>query len=592
MIAAAALLTAPGCDKSGRGEAPVEPAPQADVGPGGAPISAAGNRPPVELIHVESHIHGLDDMMAGVDKVLASWTDEGGSWKARVQAILLSTGYGPGMLDAIDLEGQLAAKVAYPHPGQAHAGPTDATLSVSIPTTDNQALLDSLPGAYRPQPMGDDMWQLIQGELRYLMRATPDSMQVGFEPAQLDQAGALVAQPAQGRRVQVRAWNIPKDDIDPNAVLGGGGDFGRKLGEVVQALEALEAELDFGADRDLQLVGRIEAPFDRLPLEVYGAPLTQASPVASRLPGNAAVYADLSWGDPAPLHRGIDRMVDTTAVPPPFDTVVKDVVQGTHGLLDALAQEVMFATYLDDKRQATMLVAAKLADDERARKGVRALLGAAERALSAHIALVGDDPEYRYKVTYKQDGVGLPGGKADTFKVTVPKYMADDAKPAAALLGRKKQALEVLVFIEDGYGFVAVGAGGRKLLSQIARNLRNAPKAHLESEGGLELARAASGGCSLCVGVDVEQAARVMATLSADSGEGDPAKAEKLLDKVDDIELEGAVALGAAVDGKRGTLALGVSKALMFADRKQTRALEEIVDDYFNARSSPPMPVP
>lgn len=577
-----------GCDKSGR-DAPVDPSPADGRSNDAGPALAAGARAPVELIHIEAHVHEIDGMLAAVDEILASWTDEGGTWKARAQAILLSTGYGPGLLDALDLKGQVGARMDYPHPGQAHAGPTDASLAVSIPTKDNRALIDAMPGAYRPQPMGEGMWQLIQGELRYLLRETPSSMQVGFEPADLDRAAALVAEPAKGRRIKVKAWNIPKDDIDPNAVLGGGrGDFSQRLGDVIQDLESMEGEVDLGSGRDLQVVGRVDAPFDRLPLEMYGAPLRQPSEVAGRLPPGAAWYTNVSWGDPTPLHRGIKRLVEGTEVPPPFDSVVKDVVKGAHDVLDGLSKEIVFAVYVDDKDRGTVLVGGKIADPKGAQAGVRSIFAATERALSAHIALVGDEPDSKYEVKYKKDGVSLPGGKADSLVITVPKYMQDEADDAALFLGKKRPQVEVIAFVANGYGFVAVGTGSRQLMSTVARGVQRAPAKSLESDGGLALAREASDGCAICTAINVKQAARLAALVLRDTGDDDAA-AKALLADTNDLEIEAPIALGASVEGRRGTLALGVSKALLFADRKQTRRLEALYTAWSNG---PPPPAP
>lgn len=581
---------ASGC-KPGSKDRPVQPPPDGGASPATAAPGAGGPRPPVELIHIEGHLHELDAMLDGVDRALASWTDEGGNWKAQAQAIMLSTGYGPGMLDALALDGQFAGSFAYPHPGQAHAVPGDATLAVSVPTTDNRALIDAMPASYRPQPLGEGMWELLQGDLRILMRETPSSMQVGFDQAQLDQAGQLAATAPAGRRLQVKAWNIPKDDIDPNTVLRGrgGGDFAQRLGEVIKETTSITAEFDMGADRDLQALARVEAPFDRLPLEVYGAPSTTPSDVAGRLPAGAVSVVAMSWGDPAPLHRGIDRTLDAKAVPPPFDAVVEDVVSGTHAVLDGIEREVVMAVYLDEKGEGTVVIGAKIKDEAKATKGLRAVMTAAERAISGHIALVGDDPEYKYRVDYKEAGVSVPGGKADRLTVTVPEFMREDTKSMNMLLGAKKPRFEIISYVHDGYGFLAVGVGGRKVISKAARGIKSVPAESIETDGGLTLAREASGGCSICSATDVRGMARLGATVIRDGGEAGDA-GDALVASADALEIDAAVAMGFAVVGNTGTFAVGVPQALLFAARKDAKAITDLIDQFTDPPPAPAKP--
>jgi hypothetical protein len=560
--------------------------------PGDAPAAGASpqvvetiERPPVEKIRIRASIDDPADIIAALSKLFALWQDPAKSngqptdLMPFLQATLLQSGFGPGFLEGLDLNGRFAADLAYPQPGQQDATQADLELAAVLSANDSKRVIESLPKSFEAQPVGGAVWEVRQGGAPMLMRANNRSVDVGLNGADLDRGHALLDSIPAGHRVRVHASNIPKDDLDPSQPLDLPDSIAKPISKLLREASAVEAAMDVGTDRDLLVVGAADAPFGTLGLGPLGPPIEAESKVAATLPANAAAAIDMPWGDPSLLHKQLDRLTPKDDdVPPPFEQLVGDTFSAMHGILDNIDGEVVSALYVSKKEQATLVLAAETKSDSAMRASSRKLLAALNSGFEQHIKATGGDKDHRYKVSYKPDGLVFSGTKADHFYVTVPKYLQTEMGRAAnPYLGKKNPRLEVIVLIEDGRVFMTIGRGGKALISDISRKLGSDRATNLESDGGLALARRLDGGCHFCIALDPIELARLALIAARDTDDSRAAK--EGLKNLAKLDLPGQIALAAKLEEDRGSLGLGIPKDMLFSEPEKLRALKQLFDD-------------
>ena len=83
-----------------------------------------------------------------------------------------------------DLTGVMAADSSF--------FPEDPTnglrLTGSLAAVSPKGIMDGMPSGRRPQPLGNGMWELVQGDLRVLLREQAKSLEFALSPADLERA--------------------------------------------------------------------------------------------------------------------------------------------------------------------------------------------------------------------------------------------------------------------------------------------------------------------------------------------------------------------------------------------------------------------
>src|SRR5690606_27171730 len=135
---------------------------------------------------------------------------------AQIQAMLLQMGFGPGLWASLDLAGPFAVDAAfYPQdPGR------DLKLVGTLAAVSAKGVMDGLPSGQRPQPLGNGVWELIQGELRVLLREQPKALEFALASADLERAVGLAGEAGQGRRLRVRGADLPPGMLETAALNG------------------------------------------------------------------------------------------------------------------------------------------------------------------------------------------------------------------------------------------------------------------------------------------------------------------------------------------------------------------------------------
>lgn len=559
---------------------------------------AAGPAQPradLEKIEFSGQITGVGDMLDGGSQLINMWSPPPAgapptNLRDFIKLALIQEGFGPGFLESIDLDGAHAMDFAYPHEGQAGVTPADIELAVTVASTDAVRAIESLPAAMQPQPLGQDLWQVVEDDVQLFFRAQPDAMEMAMTMEDLDRATSLRGQVKPGPRIQMRASNLPAGEIDVSELIPLPPAAARPLSSILNETESVELFADFGTDRALTARAEAQAPFSRLGLDPIGPATQDPSELAKAMPANALAVWVMPWGDPAMLHQILDKRIPVDQIPAPFDGYVDQVVGGAHGILDAIEGEVLAAPYLDDKGRFTLVLAAEVKDEDAARKSLRATWTAAEKAFKDHIALAGSSPEHKYSVKFKKDGVRAGKHKGDLFTLTAPKDMHDELESLAWFVGAKKPKLEVASVVADGKVVVAIGAGQKDFMRSLGRRLgKKAGDDGLESGGGLALARELSEGCQYCVALDPVEIADFLFTTIADSpDEPDEVKkaAKEARAKLAKLKLDGEVALAARLGADRGAFGFGIPKQLLFAKPDEVKAIVEMIESIDEARDA------
>lgn len=556
----------------------------------GRPIARAD----LQKIEFSGSVFGVGDMLDAGGKLLTMWSPpEPGAPPINLRSLLevglVQEGFGPGFLESINLDAVHAGEFAFPHEGQGDTSDADVELRLALSAIQPVRAIESLPSEMRPQPIGQNVWQLVEDDVQLLFRAQTDALEIAMSMPDLDVATGLRGRVATGPndpRIRVAANNLPPGEIDVSEMIPLPAQLAGPFSSIMNETTSIDFAADFGTDRDL--IGRVgaAAPFGRLGLDPIG-PATQApSELAKSLPSDAMFVWLMPWGDPALLHRMLDKQIRVDQIPAPFDGYVDEVIKGVHGVLGQVRDEVLVAVYLDAKGHMTVAFAAEVTDEKAAQTAMREVWGAAEKAFKDHIALVGSTADHAYTVSFKQGAIKAGKAKADLFALSVPKDKQDDFEGATWLVGDKPK-LEVSTLVADGKLIVALGVGQKSFMAEVGRTLGK-PGDGLET-GGLALARKVTDGCQYCVAIHPQELAEMIFTVYAtdpDEPEEVHKAAEEALKKLVKLGLDGEMALALRLDQDRGVLGFGVPKTLLFADPAKVKALVELMDSIDDARDA------
>lgn len=555
------------------------PAASAD---GGAPSRATQPRPAVERVTVSGSVEGIDDMLAGFKKFSQSYMpEEASDPKAEIQAGLLGMGFGPGFFNNIDLDGVHAFTSATPTNG---GGPDDSSVSVSVAVLDARKLIENLPQSQRPSPLGEGLWELAIDSTRLLMRENGKELLLGMSPADIQTAGELRAKTKAGRRVRMKAINIPTDDIDPAAVLEelpGGSQLAAQLSEILRELEAITFETDFGTTRDFQLELGATAPFSKLGLGPIGSPRAASTALESHLPPDPVFVTSLSWGDPALLHKLVDA-TPVGQVPDPVRGMVEKAMKSAHGLLDQVASDVVFALYIDKKGRATFVMAASVKDEAKTRAALQGVHQVLAEGVETQATMAGKNKDGAFSAKLELEGLKVPGGKADHLTIRIPKDFTEDVRKAKMFLSGG--SLEAVSHVTDGTAVLAIGAGARALVTDVAKSSGKPRKNSLAQHAGLEGLRKSMGGCQICMAGDPLEYFRFRLMLVRDDTT-DKAIIKQAGERMYQLSKVGSIGqpgVGVKVEAKQAAVGLVVPQGTVFAPRASIEKLAEIntfVDD-------------
>lgn len=585
-LAAAVLAAAPltlGCTKKPASSAVVvvEDTPPDAAAPGGAaggssaevePAQPKRKSPSGKPIHVRAALHGAGDLMALVKQVTTAWTPKQPIDPAtQIQSILLQLGYGPGLWASLDLAGPFAVDSAF-FPQDPSAG---LQLVGSFAALSAKGVMEGMPSAQRPQPLGNGLWEFVQGELRVLLREQPKSLEFALSNADLGRAAGLAAEALQGRRLQLRVWDLPPGYVSGDYFNGLPGGLRKQVAAIMRETTSSTIELDGGTDRDLVLQIAAEAPFSRLGLSHLGAASTQPSALEALLPERPALVVAMPWGSPQTLHSYLDKGVRLDAIPAPFDKVVGEALASAHTILDQIASDVVFAFYFSPKGEATVVLAASVKDEAATRAAIRGVQQAAQKGIESFNQITGDDKSAKLALTYKLDGAKAGPLKADLFSLAVPKNMEKDVDDFVPFLVGKKK-LEAVTLVSGRIAVFAVGGAAQKLAADVAAGLGSGRKTSLGSDAGLRLARLSSQGCHFCVGVDPTALLHFNALTSPRQRE-DAARLKKLAAAAETFtRIGGAVGLGLKLDASRGALAVGLPRSVLVLAPADAASLGEL----------------
>ena len=566
----------------------------AGAGPSGGGSARPARPANIEKIAISGSVVGIGDMLDAASELITMWSPpQPGAPPINLRSLLdvglVQEGFGPGFLASIDLDGVHAAEFEFPHEGQPGTSDADVELRMAMSAISPVRAIESLPSEMQPQKLDQNIWQLVEDEVTLLFRAQTDALELAMSMPDLDVASTLRAKVPVGPnepRIRVLASNLPPGEIDVSDMIPLPPQLSRPLSSILNETTSVDFAADFGTNRDL--LGRIGAvaPFERLGLEPIG-PATQApSELARALPGDAVFVWLMPWGDPAMLHRMLDKQIPVDQVPAPFDGYVDEVVKGVHGVLNQVRDEVLVSVYIDAKGQMTIAFAAEVADEKATQAAMREIWAAAEKAFKDHIALTGTTADHAYTVSFKQGVVKAGKAKADLFTLSVPKDKQDDLNSAEWFVGSKPK-LEVSTVVVDGKLIVAMGVGQKAFMAEVGRSLGKGDG--LEAGGGLALARKVSDGCQYCVALDPKELGEMIFTVYAsdpDEPEEVHKAAKEALTTLGKLDLDGQIALALRFDKDRGVLGFGIPKTLLFADPAKIKTLVDLMNSIDEAREA------
>ena len=509
---------------------PVQPTPPATAAEPVEPVAqdepAAEPEADVEKVEVRATLENPEDLINALTD-LQKRIDPSNAQDPLVmlRGSLLAQGFAPAFLDNIRLDGLHTAWFAFP--AEQGAGPDAIDLAASVDVKNAGKVINATPSNFKAQPLGDGVFEIRLDNSQVLLQDAGKELLIGLSQEDLKKAPGLRADAGKGRRLRARAWNLPMDDLDPLEVLGIPRDvpFVAQLAAIAKEMDAVELEVDFGTKKQLEVVTKVEAPWEKLGLSPIGKARKKATALEKVLPANAFFVTTLSWGNPKVLHKTIDQNIRVGQIPPPFSDIAAKALKGAKTLLNQVSNDVVLAFYVDAKGQAAVVLAADVKNDDKTRNGMRKIDEAIAEALQAHATLQGKNNNAKFKVDVKKEGLRMAGVKADRVTIRIPKDFQDDFDNFGPFL--KKNAVESVSFVKNGVAVLAIGAGARGVATAAAKGVAKAPASSLANDAGLRALRAGMGGCQVCATVDFTKYLQFRLLLLEKSGDKGVAKEAK-----------------------------------------------------------------
>lgn len=542
----------------------------------------ASAMPAGKPIHIRAHVYELDDLLKLVQEVSLRWNPNRPiDPQAEIQAMLLQLGYGPGLWKNLDTTGMMAVDATFPLSG---SNVLEHTKMIGrVATHSAQEVIHAFPASQRPQPLGNGLWELILNQSRIYLREQPHALEFSLDANKFDEIDAFVSTVQGGRRLRLQAWDLPMQNFEVMDMIDNlplSPSLQQQLRAILQDLKQVSFEVDAGTNRDVQMQLSAQAPFERLGIRGLGSKREKSTVLEQKLPANPALVVAIPWGSPEPLHATLRARIPVDEVPAPFDSVVRDILTQTHALLDQITEDVVLAAYISPRGEATFVLAAEIKAKEPAQNALREIEEIVVRTISSYNELAGaNQADAHVKVRWKPDSVPTPIGKADFLALTVPKNLQQDAKKAALLL-TKTMDFEVVTLVEQNTAILAMGAGARKLVA----NMHSRSKPNLATDSGLALARAASGGCQICISFDPVEMTRYRLTFQRD-GSGEKEQRQELDKKLKQLAkvrlLDPEVGIGLQVHEMQGSIGVGVPKGLILPPPQSVEQVKEMLQTLF-----------
>ena len=193
-------------------------------------------------------------MLDAAGKLLTMWSPpEPGAppinLKSLLEVGLVQEGFGPGFLESIDLDAVHAGELAFPHDGQGPTSDADIELRVALSATQPVRAIESLPTEMRPQPIGQNVWQLVEDDVQLLFRAQTDALEIAMSMPDLDVANGLRQKVPAGPndpRIRMAASNLPPGEIDVSEMIPLPPELARPLSSILNETTAIDFAADFG----------------------------------------------------------------------------------------------------------------------------------------------------------------------------------------------------------------------------------------------------------------------------------------------------------------------------------------------------------
>ncbi len=553
-------------------------APASDLdGNPGSEATTPQPRPQGKPLHLKASVSGLGDLLQLVKQATQAWNPknpiDASAW---VQAALLQMGYGPGLWNNLDLAGVMAVDTTF----HLDAPTTDLRLIGSLAASNAKGVMEGMPSSQRPQPLGNGMWELAQDGLRVLLRERPKALEFALSAADLERAAGVAGEASGGRRLKVHASELPAGMLSADSFAMVPTGLRRQISAVLREASSASLEVDAGTDRDLVLELAADAPFERLGLSPLGQARVQPTALEGRLPAGPALVVAMPWGSPELLHKFLDnaqKLVDQLGAGA-FTDQGKQAIKASHALLDQVQNDVVFAIYVGNRGEFTLLIAADVKDEAAARKATADVFAAIKGALTAFNTLGGDKKDASIAVNLKTGGLKTGAGAGDTLTLGLPKNMAKEAEELKTILDSKQQ-LELVTLVAGGSASLTLGADARNVSTQIGQHSgKAAGKPSLAADGGLGLARFASKGCHFCVSLDLVGVARLVFHSNPEL------RADKT--KLKDLEaaaavvsrIGGALGFGLKLEPKHGALAGALKKSLLVLAPADAAAVGKLLD--------------
>lgn len=547
--------------------------PEATADTETTPSVAPPAPPQLPKVKIRASLEGLGDMMDATKLIVSNVDpDQAIDPRAQLGALLLGSGFGPAFLSNIELDGVHAFALAVPPRGGESM--RDLELAGSVAVRNGRALLEAMPASFQPQPLGDGAWELRLDDAMLMLREAPGELRLGLTPRDLTLAAELDRRPSPGRRIRARVEDLPTELLSPEQSPWIGQIPG--LDKVIAEAKAVEIELDYGTDRAFQLMTTVMAPFHMLGVEPIGTPRSTPTALEQRLPADAFFAATMSWGDPTLVHSSIDRLIPLDQIPDPFGQIAKQAVQGVHGLLDQISNDVVMALYVAKNGDATLLVAADVKADAEAAVGLRQVSDSVVQAIEAYAVMQGKNDAAKFKIEFKSGSVPLGKVKADRMTVRIPQDFRADLDAMETFI--EKDTVEIISWVSGQTAVLAIGAGAKTVAGDIAKSLGKPRKGSLAQDQGLQDIRTAMGGCQFCASFDIVDYLRFRLQLLGATRPKDKEvqkRTKALLAALAKAEVTGDPSLGVRVEREQGAIGMFVPKTLMFTGHEAIEVVTE-----------------
>jgi hypothetical protein len=192
--------------------------------------------------------------------------------------------------------------------------------------------------------------------------------------------------------------------------------------------------------------------------------------------------------------------------------------------------------------------------------------------------MAGGNKDAAFAAKLALDGLKLPNGKADHLAITIPKGFQADVRKAKMFLGNN--TLDLVSHVAGGTAVLAIGAGAKTMVTDVAKGAGKPRKDSLAQHGGLAALRKSMGGCQICMSGDPLEYYRFRLLLVRDETT-DAAVAKQATERMTQLGKVSSIGMpgfGVKVEAEQAAVGLVVPQTTVFAPRAAVERLSEIND--------------